>query len=53
MLYQLYNLNCCLVLGYVVILGPYSFQDIVLLNPCFKCSKNVISSMIDKVTAGT
>ena len=34
----------------VVISDLYLFQEIVLLNPCFIFSKNLILSLIDKVT---
>ena len=36
--------------GCVVISNLYLFQDFVLLNPCFKYSKNLMLSFIDKVT---
>ena len=41
-----------LVFGCVVISDLYLFQEIVLLNPCFISSKNLILSLIDKVTTG-
>ena len=37
----------------VVISDLYLFQDIALLNPYFKFSKNLMSLLIDKVTKGT
>ena len=39
--------------GCVVISDLYLFQKIVLLNPCFIFSKNLMLSFIDKVTTGT
>ena len=36
----------------VVISDLYLFQEVVLLNPCFIFSKNLILSLIDKVTTG-
>ena len=36
----------------VVISDEYLFQEIVPLNPCFIFSKNIILSLIDKVTTG-
>ena len=42
-----------LLFGCVVISDLYLFQEIVVLNPCFIFSKNVILSLIDKVTTGT
>ena len=52
MLGQSDNLNyyffCC-----VVISDLYLFQEFVLLNLCFMFSKNLILSVIDKVTTGT
>ena len=40
-------------LGWVVISDLYLFHDINLLNPCFKFSKNLILSLIDKMTTGS
>ena len=37
----------------VVISDLYLLQEIVLLNPCFIFSKNLILPLIDKVTTGT
>ena len=37
----------------VVISDLYLFQEFVLLNLCFMFSKNLILSVIDKVTTGT
>ena len=37
----------------VVISVLYMFQEIVLLNPCFIFSNNLILSLIDKVATGT
>ena len=37
----------------VVISVLYLFQEIVLLNPCFIFSNNLILSLIDKVTTET
>ena len=42
-----------LVFGCVVISDLYFVQEIVLLNACFIFSKNLILSLIDKVTTGT
>ena len=41
------NLNYC-----VVISALYLFQEIAILNPCFIFSKNLILSLIEKVTTG-
>ena len=38
--------------GFVVISDLYLFQDIVLLNTCFKFSKNLMLLFIGKVTTG-
>ena len=51
MLDQSYSLNCCFV-GCVVISDLYLFQETVLLNLCFKFSKNLMLSFINKVTTG-
>ena len=48
MLDQLHNLNY-----YFFNSGLYLFQGIVLLNPCFIYSENVILSFINKVATGT
>ena len=40
-------------IGYVIISDLYLFQDIVLLNPYFKFSKNLMLSFITKVTTGS
>ena len=37
----------------VVISDLYLLQEIFLLNPCFILSKNLILSLIDKLTTGT
>ena len=37
----------------VVISNLHFFQEIVLLNPCFRFSKNSILLSIDEVTTGT
>ena len=42
-----------MVFGWVIISDLYLFQKIGLLNPCFMFSKNLILSLIDKVTKGT
>ena len=42
-----------LVLACVVTSDLYLFYLIVLLKPIFNCSKNLSSSSVDKVTAGT
>ena len=42
-----------LVLAWLVICDLYLFHLIVLLNPVFNCSKNLLSSSVDKVTTGT
>ena len=42
-----------LVLAWVVISDLYLFDLIVLLNPVFNCSNNLLSSLLDKVTTGT
>ena len=42
-----------LVFGCVFILDLYLFHEIVLLNDCIIFSKNLILSLIDKVTTGT
>ena len=39
--------------GCVVISDLYLFQEIVLLNLCFRFSKNLILSLVDKVAIGT
>ena len=39
--------------GCAVIWDLYLFQEIVLLNPCFTFFKNLILSLIDKVTTAT
>ena len=39
--------------GCVVISDLYLLKEIVLLNPCFIFSKNLVLSLIDKVTTGT
>ena len=52
MLDQLDNLTYCF-FGCAIISDLYLFQNIVLLNPCFIFSKNLILSLIDKVTVGT
>ena len=44
--------NLSFFFGCVVISELYLFQEIVLLNPCFIFSKNLILSLIDKVTTG-
>ena len=44
--------NLSFFFGCVVISELYLFQEIVLLNPCFIVSKNLILSLIDKVTTG-
>ena len=49
---QSYSLNCYFI-GCIVISDLYLFQDIVLCNPYFKCSKNLVLLFIDKVTMGT
>ena len=41
-----------LFLGCVIISDKYLFQEVVLLNPCLIFSKNVILSLIEKVTTG-
>ena len=51
MLNQSYHLNCCF-FACVVISDLYLFQEIVLPNPCFMFSKNLILSYVDKVTIG-
>ena len=38
---------------FFVIWDLYLFQEIVLLNPCFIFSKNLILSVIDKVRTRT
>ena len=38
---------------WVVFPDLYLFQGIVLLNPCFAFSKNLMLPLIDKVTTGT
>ena len=52
MLDQSDNLNYY-VFGCAVISDLYLFQEIVLLNPCFIFSKNLILPLIDKVKTGT
>ena len=42
-----------MVFGCVVILDLYLFHEVALLNPCFMFSRNLILSLIDKVTSGT
>ena len=42
-----------LVLVCLVISGLYLFHFIVLLNPLFSCSKNLLASSAERVTAGT
>ena len=39
--------------GCFIISGHYLFEELVLLNPCFIFSKNLILSLTDKVTTGT
>ena len=39
--------------GCIVLSDLYLFHKFVLLNPCFIFSKNLILSLIDKVTTGT
>ena len=38
--------------GSALISDLYLFQETILLNPCFKCSKNLMLLFIDKVTTG-
>ena len=52
MLDQSDNPNYCFA-DCVVISDLYLFQEIVLLNPCFIFSKNLILSFINKVTTRT
>ena len=52
MLDQSDNLNYC-VFGCDAISDVYLFQEIALLNPCFIFSKNLILSLIEKVTTWT
>ena len=42
-----------LVLVWLVISDLYLFHLIVFLNPVFNCSKSLLSSLVDKVTADT
>ena len=46
-------LDQLLFLGYTVFPDLYLLQETVLLNPCFKWSKNVMLLFIDKVTTET
>ena len=51
MLDQSENLSYCFFVC-EVILNLYFFQEIVILNPCFIFSKNLILSFMDEVTTG-
>ena len=42
-----------MVFGCVVISDLYLLHEVALLNPCFMFSRNLILSLIDKVTFGT
>ena len=52
MLDQSYNPNY-LFLCRVVISDLYLFQEILMLNPCFRFYKKLMLSFIDKKTSGT
>ena len=47
------NIIQIVIFGCIVAADLYLFLDIVLLHTCFKFSKNLTVSFIDKVTTGT